>query len=606
MLLLRAVVRNWMPLEMSVENKIKILVCDDDLTTRILMKETLTTDSIEVLEAENGKHAVELFEKHCPALLLLDVSMPEMNGFEVCQYIRGHEKGKHIPIIMVTGSDDLESIHKSYAVGATDFIAKPIRWPILGQRVKYILRANQAFDDLITQKQELHQLAFYDPLTSLPNRQYLMQDLQRFLAMASRQSYQAAILFIDLDRFKRINDTMGYSYGDKLLRKVADRLQNNLRDSDVFARMGGTSIAQQPQLSSFGGDEFTIFLSHINDASEAMQVAQRIIHSFSRPFQLEQFEVVITTSIGISIFPHDGGDVGTLLKNADTAMYFAKQSGGCCYKFYQDSMNDKASARLLLEQDLRQALKNDEIVPFYQPQICATSGRVVGVEALVRWFPPQGGIIPPDEFIPVAEETGLINELGRQVLEKGCFQAKEWMDMGTPVRMAINVSAHQFRKHDFTQIVADALKRSGLPPWLLELELTESVIMSDAEENIDRLIELKALGVSLAVDDFGTGYSSLSYLKRFPIDILKIDRSFMCDSNSTPDDRAIVEAIIALAGSLKLGVIAEGIECSSQIAILKKSKQLLLQGYLFSRPVAAQDIPALLNQDFSYLITDEC
>ena len=587
---------------MSSEEKIKILVCDDDLTTRILMKATLASDTIEVFEAENGKQAIQQFEKYNPALLLLDVSMPEMNGFEVCEFIRAHKKGKHIPIIMVTGSDDLESIHKSYAIGATDFIAKPIKWPILGERVKYILQASQAFADLVTQKQELHQLAFYDSLTGLPNRQYLMKDLHRFLAMAKRSEYQAAMLFIDLDRFKRINDTMGHSYGDKLLRKVANRLQTNLRDSDVFARKEFDDENKATQLSSFGGDEFTIFLSRLNNPNEAMLVAERVIRSFSTPFQLEQYEVVITPSIGISVFPNDGENVETLLKNADTAMYFAKQSGRCCYKFYQDSMNAKAAARLQLEQDLRRALKNDEIVPFYQPQICARSGRIVGVEALARWLTGQGGIIPPDEFIPVAEETGLINELGRQILKKGCHQAKQWLDMGSPVRMAINVSAHQFRQLDFTQIVADILKESELPPYLLELELTESVIMSDAEENIARLIELKSLGISLAVDDFGTGYSSLSYLKRFPIDILKIDRSFMCDINSAPNDIAIVEAILALAESLKLGVIAEGVEYTSQINILQNTKNLLLQGYLFSRPVTAEYISPLLQQDFNHLM----
>lgn len=589
---------------MSIEGKVKILVSDDDLTARILMKETLASDTIEVLEAENGKRAIEQFEKHSPALLLLDVSMPEMNGFEVCEYIRAHEKGKHIPIIMVTGSDDLESIHKSYAVGATDFIAKPIKWPILGERVKYILRASQAFADLVIQQQALHKLAFYDTLTGLPNRQYLMKDLHRFLAMAKRNEYQAAMLFIDLDRFKRINDTMGHSYGDKLLRKVAHRLQANLRDSDMFARTGSFLEADEPQLASFGGDEFTIFLSHLNDPNEATLVAERVIRSFSKPFQLEQYEVVITPSIGISMFPNDGENAEMLLKNADTAMYFAKQSGRCCYKFYQDSMNAKAAARLQLEQDLRRALKNDEIVPFYQPQICAQSGKIVGVEALVRWLPVQGGIIPPDEFIPIAEETGLINELGRQVLEQGCHQAKKWVDMGTPVRIAINVSAHQFRQPDFTQIVANVLAQSELPPSLLELELTESVIMSDAQENIARLIELKNLGISLAVDDFGTGYSSLSYLKRFPIDILKIDRSFMCDVNSAPDDKAIVEAILALATSLKLGVIAEGIEYTSQIKILQNTDKLLLQGYLFSRPVAAEYIAPLLQQNFNHLMPE--
>ncbi|MDN4502499.1 EAL domain-containing protein [Alteromonadaceae bacterium BrNp21-10] len=584
---------------MAANTPINVLVCDDDLTARILMKETLSSNVIQVLEAENGNKALELFEQHHPALVLLDVSMPGMTGFEVCEKIRQHEHGKHIPIIMVTGSDDIESIHKAYAVGATDFISKPIKWPILGERVKYILRASQAFEDLITQQEKLHQLAFYDPLTGLPNRQYLMQDLQKFLALAKRNNYQAAMLFIDLDRFKRINDTMGHSYGDKLLRKVAHRLQVNLRDSDIFARMDDMV---EPELASFGGDEFTIFLSRLNDSSDAMIIAERVIRSFSQPFQLEQYEVVITPSIGISLFPNDGEDAGTLLKNADTAMYFAKQSGRCCYKFYRDSMNAKAALRLQLEQDLRRALNNNEILPFYQPQICAQSGRIVSVEALVRWLQPQGRTVGPDEFIPIAEETGLIIELGKQVLVQSCRQAKIWMDSGHPIRVAVNVSAHQFKQPDFTDLVQRVLKDSQIPASLLELELTESVIMSDAEENITRLKELKALGITLAVDDFGTGYSSLSYLKRFPIDILKIDRSFMCDINSAPDDIAIVEAILALATSLNLGIIAEGIEYSEQITTLKNTNNLLLQGYLFSRPVAAEYIAPLMLQNFKTLM----
>jgi diguanylate cyclase (GGDEF)-like protein len=587
---------------MTVNNKVKILVCDDDLTARILMRETLASDQIQVLEAENGQRAIEQFEEHFPVLVLLDVSMPKFNGFEVCEKIRQHEKGKHIPIIMVTGSDDIESIHKAYAVGATDFISKPIKWPILGERVKYILRASQAFEDLVTQQEKLHQLAFYDSLTGLPNRQYLMQDLHRFLGLAKRGKYQAAMLFIDLDRFKRINDTLGHSYGDKLLRKVANRLQANLRDSDIFARF---SDVPELELASFGGDEFTIFLSRLNGGSDAVVIAERVIRSFSQPFQLEQFEVVITPSIGISIYPNDGDDAETLLKNADTAMYFAKQSGRCCYKFYRDSMNAQAVLRLQLEQDLRRALKNNEIVPFYQPQICIKTGRIVSVEALVRWLQPFGKIIPPNDFIPIAEETGLIIELGNNVLQQACQQAKLWLDSGHPIRVAVNVSAHQFKQADYTQLVKNAIAQTGLPPALLELELTESVIMSDAEENIIRLKELKQLGISLAVDDFGTGYSSLSYLKRFPIDILKIDRSFMCDINSEPDDRAIVDAILALATSLKLGVIAEGVEYSGQITTLRSMDNLLLQGYLFSRPVTAEDITPLLEQDFSHLMGQE-
>ena len=584
---------------MATNQQLKVLVCDDDLTARILMRETLNSDSIEVLEAENGKKALAMFEEYHPSLVLLDVSMPGLSGFEVCERIRQQEHGKHIPIIMVTGSDDIDSIHKAYAVGATDFIAKPIKWPILGERVKYILRASQAFKDLSLQQEKLHQLAFYDPLTGLPNRQYLMQDLQKFLALAKRNDYQAAILFIDLDRFKRINDTMGHSNGDKLLRKVAQRLQTNLRDSDVFARMAQSATSE---LASFGGNNFTIFLSRLSDGRDAITIAERVIHSFSQPFQLEQFEVVITPSIGISLFPNDGKDAGTLLKNADTAMHFAKQSGRCCYKFYQESMNAKAALRLQLEQDLRKSLNNGEIVPFYQPQVCAQSGRIVAVEALARWIPPQGQAIGPDEFIPIAEETGLIIELGLQMLTHACRQARIWMDNGHPIRVAVNLSALQFKQANFTDLVQRVIADAKIPATMLELELTESVIMSDAKENITRLKELKALGITLAVDDFGTGYSSLSYLKRFPIDILKIDRSFMCDINSPPDDIAIVEAILALASSLNLSVIAEGIEYSEQITTLQNMDNLLLQGYLFSRPVAAEHIAPLLLQDFNSLI----
>jgi diguanylate cyclase (GGDEF)-like protein len=583
-------------------SKITILVCDDDVSARIILQEIFACESIEVLEAEDGKRAVEQFEKYQPALVLLDVSMPVMNGFDVCEHIRALESGKHVPIIMVTGSDDLDSIHKSYSVGATDFISKPVKWEILAQRVRYILRASQAFADQMSQKKALHKLAFYDSLTGLPNRLLLLKNLQSFIALARRNDYQAAILYIDLDRFKRINDTMGHSIGDKLLRKVAHRLQENMRESDVFSRGSEEKLISNGQLSSFGGDEFTIFLSKLRNSSEAILVAERVIQSFIKPFKLEQYEVVITPSIGISIFPDDGESAESLLKNANTAMYSAKEAGRGCFKFYCGSMNATAASRLQLEQDLRVAIKSGEIVPFYQPQVSAKTGKIVSVEALVRWLPAQGGIIPPDEFIPIAEETGLIHDLGLLVLEQSCKQAKQWLDNGNEVRIAVNVSAHQFRQINFTQTVAKTLKQYNLPPSLLELELTESVIMSDAEENIKRLIELKNLGITLAVDDFGTGYSSLSYLKKFPIDTLKIDRAFMCDANSTPDDIAIVEAILALAKSLKLGVIAEGVEEVEQIKILKNSKNLLLQGYLFSRPLAAKNITPLLNQNFTHLM----
>lgn len=578
----------------------KVLICDDDLTIRLLMNESLVSSGLSVVQAKDGEEAIVQFEQQQPDLVLLDVEMPHRNGFDVCKYIRQHPQGANIPIIMITGSDDIHSIQHAYKVGATDFQSKPIKWSILAQRVKYMLRASRAFKDLSTQEQELRQLAYFDSLTGLPNRQNFNEQLKSFLNLAKRNDSPCAVLYLDLDRFKRINDTLGHSYGDELLIKVAQRLHANLRDSDILS--AGDNDCNN-HVARLGGDEFIIFLNQIHERQDAAAVAERVIKSLSQPTSLDQYEVVVTPSIGIAVYPEDGESTEELLKNADAAMYHAKEKGRSCFKFYDQSLNSKALQRLTLEQELRLAIQQKQFCLHYQPQVSLETKTIVSVEALIRWHHPQQGLISPAEFIPVAEETGQIIEIGNWVLKTACYQAKEWLNAGLPnCKMAVNLSSLQFKQPDLCQIVEETLAQSELPPHLLELEVTESMIMSDARDNIAKLKQLKELGVSLAVDDFGTGYSSLNYLKKFPIDTLKVDRSFIIDIANDNDDEGIVKAITAMAKHLNLNVIAEGIETTEQLTVLTGCHCSLLQGYLFSKPVVPSAIPELLNTKFHSII----
>tara|TARA_R110000751_G_scaffold4388_1_gene21573 strand:+ start:106266 stop:108035 length:1770 start_codon:yes stop_codon:yes gene_type:complete len=578
--------------------QVKVLVCDDDPTYLMLMRDTLEAEGFIVIDAADGEAALSKYFLYQPAIVLLDVQMPHLNGFEVCQQLRAHPSGKDLPILMVTGADDFSSIEKAYAVGATDFLPKPIKWPMIGHRIKYMLRSRDAVQDLKESEERLRFLAYYDPLTGLPNRQHFTEQLEKFMQLAQRGAYHVAIMFIDLDRFKRINDTLGHAFGDKLLKVVANKLTENLRQSDVLTRPQEHNLV--PEISRLGGDEFTIFLSHVSSVNGAALVAQRLVDSLSAPIKIEQYEVVVTPSIGISFYPNDGDTVDTLLKNADAAMYHAKDSGRSCFKFYSDSLNAKAMEKLQLEGALRSALENDEFELYYQPQIDLKANQINSVEALIRWHHPDLGLVPPGEFIPIAEESGLIIDIGNWVLKTACTQAKLWLDSGLgPIRMAVNISGLQFKLPTFLETVKTVLDISQLPAKLLELELTETVVMSDVKENIGRLSALKELGISLAVDDFGTGYSSLNYLKRFPIDILKIDRSFITDIADDENDEAIVAAIMALAETMNLQVVAEGVENYNQLLKIKQSECAYVQGYYFSLPLDAQDCTQLLKVGLS-------
>jgi diguanylate cyclase (GGDEF)-like protein len=712
-----------------------VLVADDDPMMRLLMVEMLGQVGLDSIEAEDGAEALALFRSESPDLVLLDVDMPEMDGFSACREIRRIETGSAVPIIMVTGGDDIEAVTSAYEVGATDFVSKPINWPILGHRVLYVLRASDAIvrlriadahnravlaaipdtffrlnrdgfyldyepgqpgpghagpghagpsreqplyarphqvrrghatesvfpadncvgkhitevlpldiaerlleqmrNVLATQQvrsveyelvrfgaaehfearlvatgsrevlglvrdiserkraeEQIRRLAYCDSLTGIPNRQAFLETLERELRRSKLGKKKFAVLFMDLDAFKRINDTLGHNVGDLLLKAVSDRLRETIRPSDLVTR------GHEPgHLARLGGDEFTILLPDLERVENALNVAQRVKDAMRRPFQLEGNEVFVTASIGISLFPEDGDDCSSLLKFADTAMYHAKNSGKNNAKMYNSSLTMRLMSHVRLEVELRRAIKNQELYVLYQPQIDVCSQQIVGVEALVRWRHPERGVVSPNEFIPLAEETGLIVQIGEWVLRTACQQAQCWREMNLrELRIAVNLSARQFKSDNLTQIVASALHDSKLAPALLELELTEGTLMDDAESTMATLDQLRTIGVQFSIDDFGTGYSSMNYLKRFDARALKIDRSFISGLPNDPENGAITRAIIAMAHGLKMVVVAEGVETIEQLTMLKDLDCDMVQGFYLGHPAPHETITQLLQR----------
>ena len=439
--------------------------------------------------------------------------------------------------------------------------------------------------DISTQKaaeQRIRELADYDVLTGLPNRRLLLERFALIQAAAERDNAELAVIFLDLDHFKRVNDSLGHSVGDELLCEVARRLGSVVRRVDTLARLGG--------------DEFIFAMPGFHTAAAA-DVARRLIDVFARPFEVAGHELTVTPSLGISVYPHDGEDLETLLRNADTAMYRAKELGRNAFQFYSSEMNSSSLDRLLMESNLRRALVQDEFILHYQPLVNLETGLIIGVEALIRWLHPELGVILPDRFIHVAEESGLINPIGDWVLCEACRQAQAWCDEGLPpITMAVNVAPVQFRQSGFIEVVAGALATSGLEAGRLELELTERTVMHDADVTMGTLSALHRMGVELSLDDFGTGYSSLAYLKRFPVGKLKIDRSFVNDLETDPDDWAIASTIVSMGRSLRMTVLAEGVEKPEQLALLRKMGCDMAQGYHFSRPVSAEGMAELLRR----------
>jgi PAS domain S-box-containing protein len=442
-------------------------------------------------------------------------------------------------------------------------------------------------------QEQIHYLAYFDSLTGLPNRTFYQELVPRALEQAKRRHTLLAVLFIDLDNFKRINDSFSHKTGDLLLKQAAERLLKSLRSSDYIAR--SELVRGDETVSRLGGDEFLVLLTDIKDIQDVARVSRRLLKDFSQPFDLIGQEVVMSASIGISIFPEDGENHECLLKNADIAMYHAKDKGKNNYQFYSDTMNVETFERLALENDLRRALEWNEFQLYYQPKVHAPEGKIIGVEALIRWNHPHMGVVTPNQFIQLAEETGLIVPIGEWVLQQACLQHRAWLDAGFhPIKVAVNLSSRQFEKKQLAQVVQQALSNAGMDPRYLELEITESLIMQNLEEAIKILDQLKSKGIEILIDDFGKGYSSLNYLRRIPLDALKIDRSFVMNIITNPDDAAIVKAIIAMAHNLQLKVIAEGIETEEQMALLQKHGCHEMQGYLWSKPLDADEITKLL------------
>src|ERR1700722_220588 len=430
-------------------------------------------------------------------------------------------------------------------------------------------------------------LAQHDSLTDLPNRILLNDRLAQFMALARRHHQKLALLYLDVDRFKHVNDSLGHSVGDCLLQSVATRLLACVRGSDTVSRQGG--------------DEFVVLLSEMTLANDAAIIAEKVLSALAKPYNIEQHELHLTASIGIVTYPDDGTEAETLLKNADVAMYHAKAAGRNNYQFFKAEMNFHAAERQSLENGLRHALEREEFVLYYQPKVDLETGAIIAAEALVRWRHPERGLVPPDQFIPVAEECGFIVQMGRWVLREACRQARIWQKNGAPaLRIAVNISAVELRAKDFVSQVGAILAQTGLQPCDLELELTETFLMQDSSSTSAVLKELKAMGVHLALDDFDTGYSSLSYLKRFPIDTLKVDRSFVRDIAIDADDASIVSAVISMGKSLHMRVVAEGIESRGQLAFLQSHGCPFGQGYLFSPPIVAREFAKLMGRSMLY------
>ncbi len=545
-----------------------VLIVDDDRGMRFALRRVVENAGCYVEEAANGTQAIAFCEHQVPDLILIDALMPRMDGFVACMKIREKADCRRIPVLMITALDDEASIEKAFKAGATDYIPKPVHFGLLRQRITRLLQASQA-------EKRVHQLAYHDSLTELPNRTYFMEHLSSALQRQRPKGELVALLFLDLDRFKLINDTLGHDIGDQLIRAASGRISGCVHSEDLVARLGG--------------DEFTILLEGIYSTDEVAAVAEKICRTLSQPFVFNNRKMHISASIGIAISPDHGTDVHTLLKRADTAMFQAKEEGGS-YRFYRPGMGSVVSKRLELETDLRRSLENGEFLIHYQPQLNLHSGSFVGMEALVRWPHAKHGLIPPAEFIPLAEETGLIVPLGDFILRTVCEQAREWLEEGgSALRVAVNLSAIQLERNGLTTRVAAILEETGLPAELLELEITESIIMRQAGGVVSTLEGLRELGVTLAIDDFGTGYSSLSYLRHFPIDVLKIDRSFIPDSTTHPGDVAVITSIISLAQKLHLTVVAEGVETPEQYDFLKSQGCDLVQGNYIGEPLPPKE-----------------
>jgi len=690
------------PVSMGEHKKPLILVVDDDQLMRVMIRDALTAAGFEVTLAADGVSARLNFDSEQPELVLLDLLMPGKDGCETCRDIRTLPGGRYIPVLMMTGLDSVDSIHRAFEAGATDFVAKPLNPELLVHRVRYMLRASQnvktlaesqarlemlkvAVDSLpigitfcdvngvivysnpaeaqmhgyevgeligkearrfstsdrsrhiavdrlknlgvwrresvnvrkngeefaaqltsisvrdsqanylgiITTcedisfrkvaEEKIHQLAYYDIVTGLPNRGMFLERLHQTLAQAQRDRDKVNLIFLDLDNFKDVNDTQGHDVGDKLLRAVAERLSACMRDSDVLARLGG--------------DEFVVVCPAVTNQDSVATVVQRIMAIFSDPFEVEDRQIYTSASIGIAVYPDDSQDASTLFRCADTAMYQAKNDGRAQFRFFSADLNQKILQRVALENSLRQGLEKQEFFLHYQPLWDLKTSKMSGVEVLLRWQSSDYGLMLPSTFISLLEDSGLINNVGEWVLRSACSQMREWtMTEHSELKMAVNISGKQLKHPKFLEMLKTIIQETGVDPMNLELEFTESVIMENVDNTVEIFRKLKEMGIQLSIDDFGTGYSSLNYLKHFPVDRIKIDRSFVADVSNNQSDAAIIEAIVSMAQSLSLRVVAEGVENSDQLHSLTRLGCDEVQGFYLAMPMYAEDLVEKLGK----------
>ncbi|MDQ6992627.1 MAG: EAL domain-containing protein [Mariprofundus sp.] len=696
-------------------------IVDDQLSMRMLMREALLGDDFSVREFSSGQAVVHACAgvngMQLPDVLFVDVKMPGMNGFQLCEYIRQMPEGADLPILMVTGLDDHASIHEAFECGATDYISKPVNWEKFHHRLCFVLRANQAireaklnaarleraeriaklghldwhvekkcidaseqvfkmfkiepqlpelfydtfyqcihYDDKmhvevafarslsmgealnvgfrvmrhdgsachVQLQGEVHQdrygkvdyiyatldditdhkryedmithMAYYDEVTGIANRALFHEHLKLALYQAQRDNRQAAVIFLDLDHFKRINDTLGHHAGDRLLKVVAERLEGCVRASDTASRFTQDSST----IARLGGDEFTILLRDIEGVLAVNHVLDRIHKVMQQAVPLEAEKVYISFSMGVAIYPTDSDDGEILLKHADTAMYYSKNCGRNQSFFYAEISDPENQQNLALEHDLHNALALNELELYYQPKLDIISNRVVCFEALLRWVHPQRGVLTANDFIPMAEKNGLIIPIGEWVFTQACKQCRCWQEQGfDEISVAINLSAKQFNATNLSQRLGHIMQAEAVNPLSIVIELTESILMQDVEHAMVTLLELKDLGLHLSLDDFGTGYSSMSYLQHFPIDSLKIDKSFIDDVCESDKDACITQSIIRLAHNLGLQVVAEGVETDEQLQFLRHHACEKVQGFLFSKPMIASKATAFLEHNVS-------
>ncbi|MCW9047494.1 MAG: EAL domain-containing protein [Gammaproteobacteria bacterium] len=558
----------------SIPKSGSIIIADDDPSILLLLRHTLTADNYDVTEARSGMEAIELCREFNYDLGIFDLVMPDVDGITACKEII-HQTSNPPPILIITSLDDDDSVNNAFNAGAVDYITKPINWSVFKQRVKRIVEGEK-------NKQMVKRLEFHDTLTGLPNRTLLLDRLESATLRAHRNKTMLALLMVDIDNLKLINKTLGHDKGDIVITSVARRLSHSIRDTDTLSRTGG--------------DEFILIIENIQQLDDIALMAAKFSRTIEHRMTILDQDIHVKASIGISVYPQDGLDIGNLLSNSDAALYRAKEKGGNIYEFYSPEFGKQARRRLELESNLRYALENNELVMYYQPKVNLTTGIASGMEALVRWKHPQQGIIPPDEFIPIAEETGLIIQLGAQVIDKSCEQFKKWQNANIPVtNISINVSGRQFKEQDLVSLLKETLDKYQLDASHIELELTESTLLKNETQAELILNELHNMGIIISIDDFGTGYASLSNLKKLPIDILKIDKSFTDGILHDPDDIAILDAIYGLARGLGLKLVAEGIETQEQLEKIKELGVDYGQGYLWSPPRAADEYLEVLN-----------